>query len=49
MEQLLRILETIGISEQTIATIRRAGDCKESRAYARMLIAMYDDRHEYLD
>lgn len=49
VEQLLKTLETIGISEQTIATIRRAGDCKESRAYARMLIAMYDDRHEYLD
>ncbi len=49
MEQLLKTLETIGISEQIIATIQAAGDTIEARAYARMLIAMYDDRHEYLD
>ena len=48
MEEILKTLENIGINDQTIATIRAAGDTEEARAYALMLIAMYDDRHEYI-
>ena len=48
MEEILKTLENIGINDQTIATSRAAGDTEEARAYALMLIAMYDDRHEYI-
>ena len=48
MEQILKTLEQIGINDQTIAAIKEAGDAEEARAYALMLIAMYDDRHEYV-
>ena len=48
MEELIKTLETIGISPETIEAIREAGDCAEARDYAKMLIAVYDDRHEYV-
>ena len=48
MDELIKTLTEIGISDETIATIREAGDTNEARAYARMLIAMWDDRHEYV-
>lgn len=48
MEEILKTLEKIGINDQIIAGIKAAGDTEEARAYALMLIAMYDDRHEYV-
>lgn len=44
----MKTLSEIGICDHTIAIIRDAGDTKETREYALMLIAMYDDRHEYV-
>ena len=45
MEQIYERLEQIGIDAETIDAIR-ADDNKEN---ALILIALFDDRHEYLD
>lgn len=45
VEQIYERLEQIGIDTETIAAIR-ADDNKEN---ALLLIALFDDRHEYLD
>lgn len=48
MKQILQTLREIGISAETIAAIESADDEKQARECALLLIAMYDDRHEYL-
>lgn len=45
MEQIYERLEQIGVDAETIDAIR-ADDNKEN---ALILIALFDDRHEYLD
>lgn len=47
MEQIIETLEKIGICAETIDAIRTA-DNEQARETARLLIAMYDDRHEYV-
>ena len=48
METLLERLKEIGISAETLNVIRAADDDRAHEC-ALLLIAMYDDRHEYLD
>lgn len=48
MEQMIQTLREIGICAETIAAIESADDEKQARECALLLIAMYDDRHEYL-
>ena len=48
MKQILQTLREIGISAETIAAIESADNEKQARECALLLIAMYDDRHEYL-
>jgi SOS response regulatory protein OraA/RecX len=48
MKQILQTLREIGISAETIAAIESADDEKQARECALLLIAMYDDRHEFL-
>ena len=48
MKQILQALREIGINAETIAAIESADDEKQARECALLLIAMYDDRHEYL-
>ena len=45
MENLLNRLEKIGVEPETIEAIRMNDD----REAALLLIAMFDDRHEYVD
>jgi hypothetical protein len=49
MKQILQTLREIGINAETIAAIERADNEKQARECALLLIAMFDDRHEYLD
>jgi hypothetical protein len=49
MEQMINRLREIGICPESIAAIERADDEKQAKECALLLIAMYDDRHEYLD
>lgn len=48
MEQLLKQLAEIGIDPATIEALRAAND-EEAQQSARLLIALYDDRREFVD
>ena len=48
MKDILKTLEQIGINDQTIANILTADDADGVCEYCLILIAMYDDRHEYI-
>ena len=48
MKHILQTLREIGINVETIAAIESADDEKQARECALLLIAMYDDRHEYM-
>ena len=48
METLLKTLAEIGFGPDTIDAIRDA-DEPQARESALLLIALFDDRHEYLD
>lgn len=47
MEKLLETLEKIGIEPETIAKIKQA-DEQQARESALLLIAMFDDRRDYV-
>lgn len=49
MEQMIQTLQEIGICRESIDAIKDAEDETKARESALLLIAMYDDRHEYLD
>lgn len=49
MEQMIQALREIGISPETIEAIERAEDQGQAREHALLLIALFDDRHEYVD
>lgn len=48
MEQIIETLEKIGICPESIDEIKRM-DAERAHECAALLIAQYDDRHEYLD
>lgn len=48
MEKLFNALKGIGINDQTIAKLQADDDVEDVRNYCLILIAMYDDRHEYI-
>lgn len=48
MEQMIDRLRKIGICQETIEAIQNADDENEAKECALLLIAMFDDRHEYV-
>jgi hypothetical protein len=48
MEQMIDRLRKIGICKETIEAIQNADDENEAKECALLLIAMYDDRHEFV-
>ena len=49
MDQMIQALEKIGICQETCDAIAACPDAEKANEYALMCIAMYDDRHEYVD
>ena len=47
MEQMIDRLREIGVSQESIDALR-GEDENDVREYALLLIAMFDDRHEYV-
>lgn len=47
MEQMIDRLRDIGVSQESIDALR-GEDENDVREYALLLIAMFDDRHEYV-
>ena len=48
MEQMIKTLHEIGICRESIDEIQHAGNEEQAKECALLLIAMYDDRHEYV-
>lgn len=48
MEQMIDRLRKIVICQETIEAIQNADDENEAKECALLLIAMYDDRHEFV-
>ena len=51
MDELLQRLEKIGFTHETCERIRARydGDVKGLREYVLFCVALFDDRHEYMD
>lgn len=49
MEELLKVLELLSIDCASIEAIRAMPDKDKAREYAVLLIALHDDRCEYVD
>ena len=48
MEQMIKTLQDIGICRESIEAIQQADNDEQAKECALLLIAMYDDRHEYI-
>lgn len=49
MKQMIQALRELGIPPETIEAIERADDEIQAMEHALLLIAHFDDRHEYVD
>ena len=48
MEQMMQTLREIGVSPESINAMQGA-DENDAKEYTLLMVAMFDDRHEYLD
>ena len=48
MEQIKKTLQEIGISPESIEAIEQAENKDQAKEYTLLLLAMFDDRHEYM-
>lgn len=48
MEQMKKTLQEIGISPESIEAIEQAENKDQAKEYTLLLLAMFDDRHEYM-
>lgn len=45
---MIQTLQEIGVCRENIEAIRHADDENQAKEYTLILIAMFDDRHEYV-